>query len=402
MCVMIQPADKQSLDVGQPSSFLSMIRSKTTHIILTVVIVMCGYLFILDKYADNVFWGNRITGFICLGDRFMPPELLPDDTMFIKNCAGYDGQFYYFIAQDPLIMGRMSPHIDSPAYRYQRIGYPLLASIFSMGSLSVLPLMLVVVNMVGILMGTLFFALMLKDQGITPWYALFYGLLSGFVIAILRDLSGPLAMGFAVGAIFFYGNRRFLWCTLFIALAVLTRETFAAVLLVLLFDSFALKRNPKSGLIVALALVPLLAWQLYIYLRLGEPSWVSGTSNLGMPFVHIFNHAKDILPSPNRACSEKWYLALTVISAVFCLALALWQVIRARNEITLCFLGFSLMPFFMTNLVWIEPWSYGRVLLPIPVFLLLSFMRSKSRLHLVPIAIQGALFLIILSWLRIT
>ena len=150
-----------------------MIRSKTTHIILTVVIVMCGYLFILDKYADNVFWGNRITGFICLGDRFMPPELLPDDTMFIKNCAGYDGQFYYFIAQDPLIMGRMSPHIDSPAYRYQRIGYPLLASIFSMGSLSVLPLMLVVVNMVGILMGTLFFALMLKDQGITPWYALF-------------------------------------------------------------------------------------------------------------------------------------------------------------------------------------------------------------------------------------
>ena len=44
--------------------------------------------------------------------------------------AGYDGQFNYAIAADPL---HASPALDVPAYRYQRILYPLLVRALALG-----------------------------------------------------------------------------------------------------------------------------------------------------------------------------------------------------------------------------------------------------------------------------
>ena len=40
--------------------------------------------------------------------------------------AGYDGQFTYAIALDP---ANAAPHLDAPAYRYQRILHPLFNAI---------------------------------------------------------------------------------------------------------------------------------------------------------------------------------------------------------------------------------------------------------------------------------
>ena len=136
-------------------------------------------------------------------------------------------------------------------------------------------------------------------------------------------------------------------------------------------------------------------------LPIRQKAWWGGRLNIGTPFVHIINHIRDVLPAPERARAEKWFLVLSVLAAIMCLALAVWQVIRARNELTLSFLGFSLMPFFMTDVVWIEPWSYGRVLLPVPVFLILNFIRTKNKLHLVPMTVHAAMFFIILSWMDV-
>ncbi len=58
--------------------------------------------------------GDPLT-FALLGTRFSEGNL--------QGTEGYDGQFAYQIALDPL---EAAPYLDVPAYRYQRILYPLL------------------------------------------------------------------------------------------------------------------------------------------------------------------------------------------------------------------------------------------------------------------------------------
>ena len=66
---------------------------------------------------------------------------------------GYDGQFAYWIARDPRPTAA-GPHLDVPAYRYQRIVYPLLAWALAAGQAAAVPWTLVLINVAAQLAGT--------------------------------------------------------------------------------------------------------------------------------------------------------------------------------------------------------------------------------------------------------
>src|SRR5579871_4588194 len=57
-----------------------------------------------------------------------------------QNDDGYDGQFDYYIALDP---ANAPLHLDVPAYRYQRVLYPMLARVVVLGQASLIPYALV-------------------------------------------------------------------------------------------------------------------------------------------------------------------------------------------------------------------------------------------------------------------
>ena len=57
---------------------------------------------------------------------------------------GFDGQFAYFIAVDPV---NARYYADSPAYRYTRIVYPLTARAVALGRADLVPYSLVLVNL---------------------------------------------------------------------------------------------------------------------------------------------------------------------------------------------------------------------------------------------------------------
>ena len=75
-----------------------------------------------------------------IGDYFQAPQIWTSQTLIHRGSVGYDGQFYYYIAHDPFILGQSYNHIDFPAYRYQRIIYPLTAWLLSFGQPKVDPL----------------------------------------------------------------------------------------------------------------------------------------------------------------------------------------------------------------------------------------------------------------------
>jgi hypothetical protein len=84
---------------------------------------------------------------------------------------GYDGQFAYSIGCDLM---NATPHLDVPAYRFQRILYPLMAWLLAFGQAEWVPLTLVLVNIIGVALGTGAFAELLRAEGAPSWTPLLF------------------------------------------------------------------------------------------------------------------------------------------------------------------------------------------------------------------------------------
>ena len=118
---------------------------------------------------------------------------------------GYDGQFAYQIARDPLGASRF---LDVPAYRYQRILYPLVAWVLAAGQGTLVPWTLIAVNWLALVAGTWITEEILAGRGVSCWYALSYGLFAGLLMAVRLDLTEPLALALAQAAILSYERGR--------------------------------------------------------------------------------------------------------------------------------------------------------------------------------------------------
>jgi hypothetical protein len=141
------------------------------------------------------------------------------------NMDGYDGQFAYFIALDPAYAHF---YMDVPAYRYERILYPMTARLLALGQPAFVPYTLILVNLLAAAGGTLALAAWLKRKGVSPWLALLFGLSPGICFALQRDLNEPLAYALAALGVYLFdfgGRRRVLWAGLAFGLAALARET---------------------------------------------------------------------------------------------------------------------------------------------------------------------------------
>lgn len=377
----------------------SLYSSRALQVFLILLTVYAIYSSIITQYKKK--FGENISSFICMGTEFMEPAEMPQGMFYFEQSRGYDGQFFYFIANDPFIKGDMYKRIDVPAYRYQRILYPLLAHLAANGNVQRIPKMLVRINLYAILLGTLFIILMLMDQKLNPWYALFYPLLSGLLLTLLRDLAGPVTMACTVGGFYFYHHKRYVISMILISAAILSREIMIALIPVLIIDSLFLKKQTKIAVMSTLPLIPFAIWQWYIFFKLHIPSWYGGRRNLGRPLTAMISHLRETVTTPDKTWEERTILVLFVTVTFLGLTLAIREVVRARNVTSLSFLGYSIMPFIMTSTIWIEPWSYCRVFLPSAVLMLLGFMQSKDRLYLIPLSLYTAIFPVTLAWLGI-
>ena len=123
---------------------------------------------------------------------------------------GYDGQFYFFIALDP-VHARDYMHVgtdDQSGFRYSRIVYPLLARSVGGSSPEGIAGALLGVNVLAVLVGTGALAFWLVKRGRSPMYAVLYGLWPGMVICVFRDLAEPVAYCLAILALVIWDVSR--------------------------------------------------------------------------------------------------------------------------------------------------------------------------------------------------
>jgi hypothetical protein len=106
-----------------------------------------------------------------------------------NGTRGYDGQFYYYTAIDPLNAASL---MDNATFRLQRVFYPLLVLVLAVGQTAFVPLAMMFVNLLAIIGGTGIVACLLRRWGRSPWFALSYALASGMPVALQCDTAEPL------------------------------------------------------------------------------------------------------------------------------------------------------------------------------------------------------------------
>ena len=150
------------------------------RLIRPAYVVACIYLLFIG--LDSLLHGHNALYYVHIGSRYALHEL--------HGTGGYDGQFFYYIARDPL---HAAPFLSHPAYRYQRIVYPLLVAVLSLGQENLIPYMLLLVNFIAIVLGTELLARLLIREHLSPWFSLAFGLYFGQATAFIFDTTEPLA-----------------------------------------------------------------------------------------------------------------------------------------------------------------------------------------------------------------
>ena len=192
------------------------------------LLVLLFYGLFLVRFLAS---GGDPRDFIVIGSQFIhrpgPSAVIKPDPGYHYSLNGYDGQFDYYIALDP-VNARF--YIDVPAYRYTRILYPITARVLALGQPGLIPYTLIALNWLAVGGGTLALAAWLRRKGRSPWFALVYGFYPGLYISLQRDLNEPMAYALVALAIYLFdfgGRRRLLWAGISFALAALARETAA-------------------------------------------------------------------------------------------------------------------------------------------------------------------------------
>lgn len=238
---------------------------------LTGVILVLIVAWIIVQEGGNPLALARLGTIYSLGD--------PQGTQ------GYDGQFVYYIARD-LRPAAVTPFLDIPAYRYQRILLPLLARGIAFGQEAAIPWALVLVGILSQIAGTWAVAELLASRGINRWYALAYGLFAGFTLAVRLDLPEPMAYALVAGGFLAVEYRRNWIAWVLFGLASFAKEVTLIFVLAAVLSALQNRRWSDLAGLSLFAILPFALFQLWLWKVFGQPGLGSGGA-MATPFELI-------------------------------------------------------------------------------------------------------------------
>jgi hypothetical protein len=199
---------------------------------------------------------------------------------------GYDGQFFYHIAVS-LSPEELITFLDVPAYRFQRILYPLLAHIIGLGNPVFIPWTLIGISLIAHLIGTGALSELLRGYGVWIGYSLIYSLWVGVVGPIGLDLSEPLAFALVIGGLLARSREKHVAGAFLLTAAMFAKETTAIFWLAALVADLLAKNQPARSIRSLLLGGSFFAiWQLVLFLQFGSFGIGSGGA-MATPFEVI-------------------------------------------------------------------------------------------------------------------
>ena len=367
---------------------------------------ICGVLallatlgFVLARWQR---WSHgHISSWILVGQRFAGPGLAPG--IGLRTGTGYDGQFFYRMAINPADLSSTAYGItfDAP-YRLMRIGYPVLVWLASFGHGSLVPMMLVAVNVAAMAAMGVVGAMLARDGGYHALCGLLLPMYFGLLTSVSRDTAEPVACAFLLAGLLAMRRRRPVLAGVLLACGALTRETaMVAVAAIALVRCVTLVRRRewpgRTDFAWLLPAIAFPAWELVVKFATGNlPLLADGDQNAGAPFAAAFDAVRRNIGQlswtefTNVDC---WVLEFAVLVVVATLALCCLRRTRAPMHERLALIGYLVEICVVTPSTWnslnADLRSFVEVYL-LAVLVLLSVPRTRRNSWLLPLAAAWA------------
>ncbi|WP_354700967.1 hypothetical protein DSM112329_01261 [Paraconexibacter sp. AEG42_29] len=292
---------------------------------------------------------------------------------------GYDGQFFWRLGNDPLLLDPQTLHMlaGDQAYRAQRIFYPALAWLLGGGQGAALPYTLQLVAWGAVLGLVGLMATVAQAHGRSAWWGLCLGVLPGMYLGAARGLADPLATTMMIGAFVALDRRRYGWAAAATVAAVLTRETMIVLPLAIVacgaasFAGLPQRLRPErpalgAWMVAAAGIVVYGAWQAYASIRLGV---TPARSTPDGQFSGMFAFVPQQLEVTGRDVGAGGrFVLLAVANPVYLAAMAgaaavaVFALSRRIGVPELCAAGFALVAVTQS---YGDHWSYTRASAPL-------------------------------------
>ncbi len=357
------------------------------------IIAFLGWLgFALARW--QIWAKGHLSLFIMAGHVYTHRAQLPRGLLLVPS-AGYDGQFYYRLAMDPFNWHATAFGITmDQSYRYTRIGYPVLAWIFSLGQHQLVPVVLVVLNLLGVAAMAMLGGMLARESGRHALWGLAFAAYFGLVISVGRDTAEPLAEACMLGGLLAYRRGTtpmYLLAAALFTYGAITRETILfvpAAIAVTRLIAIA-RRRATPGLADLTWVVPAAGYGLVEvavhFVVKGEfPLLANSSRNLTVPFTAMVDALKYNAAHINTAHLSPIDIAMLEYAtlAIFILAgLAVLAVTTAPAHERLAFVFFVLQLGLLSSQIWTSTFGEGRSLIE-PYLMALVLLVATPRRYL--------------------
>ena len=357
------------------------------------VIAFLGWLgFALARW--QIWAKGHLSLFIMAGHVYTHRAQLPRGLLLVPS-AGYDGQFYYRLALDPANWHATAFGITmDQSYRYTRIGYPLLAWIFSLGQHQLVPVVLVALNLLAVAAMALLGGMFARESGRHALWGLAFVAYFGLVISVGRDTAEPLAEACLLGGLLAYRrgtSPMYLLATALFTFGAITRETilFAPAAIAVTRLIAMARRRAAPGLADLTWVVPAAGYGLVEvavhFVVKGEfPLLANSSRNLTVPFTALVDALKYDAAHINTAHLSPIDISLLEYAtlAIFILAgLTVLFVTTAPAHERLAFVFFVLQLGLLSSQIWTSTFGDGRSLIE-PYLMALVLLIATPRRYL--------------------
>jgi hypothetical protein len=322
-----------------------------------------------------------VSALVCLGDgRVNEAPYQVIHTTFKKH--GYDGQFYFAIAQAPF--QRHDIGIDFPPMRQSRILYPVLGWALTGGDANRLLWALPLINLLAIGGLAALGVLLAVRYDLNPWWGLLLPLAVNAGLPLLRDLSDVVST-LAVAALLVAWLFRWPWWALVLGAlaAVLGREQNVPIVVILL-GLAAWRRQWLTVAALAAVLVVWAGWLAVLWQMYGLWPFHHTEGAFDRPLAGLWlrlSHFK--VKSPDGLC-----VALILLQ----IALSFYLIRRrADPAVVLVALFGSALALMGGDVFYCDFWSYSRVFAMLPLAVWVGCVETRLRW---PLAVTATQFLV--------
>lgn len=316
-----------------------MIRVGVRRAFQVALVAVAAAALVAVNHAANV---GGSEGFVYAGRAYT------DGSLVTFEEAGYDGQFMYRMAVDPLNSDRWVAGVvfDEPAYRMQMVGYP--ATAWMMAKLTPLSTTqaLVVLNIAALGVLVFFGARILEMYGRHPFWALGLLLWPSVIIALTRDTADLAGAALVLGGVWCVLSGKHWAAAVVFAAAALTRPTS------LLFPLVAMLLTRRPQYVVPFAIFG--AWQSVLWAQIGKLPVFAGRASDG-------SAANFAWPFQGLTAAAVWSHFEILVFAGICIVLivGIWK-LDLRTYPGIVFAGYAFLVVLYGTLLWDHWMNFAR------------------------------------------